>query len=175
MVATLSWLCFTFGVAFGTAMVPVISIELFVIGMASSQSTLHWSVLGAVVALGQLTGKVPYYLAARGSIKLPPLLHRAQHYRPPSARRERFRRRTKRLKMWFEALRERCHRHPQWMVGTYGCSAVLGIPPFMGMAVVAGLARMRLSVFLGMGMVGRFARFGALAASPALFASWFHF
>lgn len=172
MLATLTWLSVTFGVACGTALVPVISIEVFVIGMASSQSPLHWSVLGAVVALGQLTGKVPYYLAARGSIKLPSWLHRAQDYRPPSARRERFRRRTKRFKMWFEALRERCHRHPHWMAGTYGCSAVLGIPPFMGMAVIAGLARMRLSVFLGLGMLGRFARFGALAASPALFANW---
>lgn len=174
MFATLTWLSVTFGVAFGTALLPVISIEMFVLGMASSQPDLHWAVIGAVVALGHIAGKVPYFLAARGSIKLPSLLHRAQHYRPPSPRRERFRLRTKRIRMWFESLRERCQRHPHWMVGTYGCSAVLGMPPFMGMAIIAGLARLRLSVFLGLGMLGRFARFGALAASPALFAGWLH-
>ncbi|MPY78608.1 MAG: hypothetical protein GEV04_08945 [Actinophytocola sp.] len=171
----MTWLGVTFGIAFGSAIVPVISIEVFVLGMASAESAPHWALIGAVVALGQLTGKMPYYLAARGSIRLPSWLHRTQNNRPASPRRERFRLRTKRIKMWFETLRERCHRHPHWMAGTLGCSAVIGMPPFMGMAVIAGLARLRLSMFLGIGMVGRFARFGALAASPALFASWFHF
>lgn len=174
MLATLTWLGVTFGIALGSAVVPVISIEVFVLGMASSESAPHWALIGAVVALGQLIGKLPYFLAARGSIRLPKWLHRAQNYRSVSPRRERFRMRTKRVKVWFETVRERCHRHPHWMAGTLGTSAVIGIPPFMGMAVVAGLARMRLSTFFGMSVTGRFARFAALAASPALFASWFN-
>ena len=58
------------------------------------------------------------------------------------------------------------------MVGTYGLSSVLGLPPFMATSVLAGMVRMSLSAFVGAGLVGRFIRFSAVAASPALFAGW---
>lgn len=175
MHAALAWLCVTFGVSLGSALLPIISIEVFVVGMASSQPELHWAGIAAVVAVGQIIGKLPYYLAARGSIHLPDFLHRkAPRFRPPSERRERWHMRTKRIRGWIHALRERCHQHPHWMVGTYSVSAVVGLPPFMAMSVLAGLARLRTSLFLGVGLLGRFARFGALAASPGLFAGWLH-
>lgn len=44
----------------------------------------------------------------------------------------------------------------------------------MAMSVLAGLARMGTSFFVCVGLLGRFARFGALAASPGLFAGWLH-
>jgi membrane protein YqaA with SNARE-associated domain len=171
--AMLGWLCVTLGVAFGSALVPLISIEVFVIGLASSEPGVHWLAIGAAVAIGQITGKLLYYLAARGSIRLPAFLHdRLHRERSPSARRDRWQRRTKRLRMRLEALRERCHRHPHWMTGTYGVSAIVGMPPFMATTVLAGLARMRLCTFLAAGLLGRWLRFSVLAACPALFAGW---
>lgn len=175
MFATLTWLCVTFGIAVGSALLPLISVEVFVITMASSQPGMHWAAIAGVVAVGQLVGKLPYFLAARGSIHLPAFLHRKRlPDKPPSVRQERWRYRTKRIRGWFEAMREKCHQHPRWMIGSYGVSSVVGIPPYMAMTVLAGLADMRMSLFVGLGLTGRFVRFAALAASPALFVGWFH-
>ncbi|GAB2774035.1 YqaA family protein [Amycolatopsis magusensis] len=171
----IGWLCVTLGVAFGSAIVPLISVEVFVIGLASSEPGVHWLAIGAAVAVGQIAGKLLYYLAAKGSIKLPKFLHdRLHRERPMTPRRARWELRTKRVRAWLEALRERCHRHPAWMTGTYGVSAVVGLPPFMATTVLAGLVRMPMSLFLGAGLAGRFARFSLLAASPAMFAGWLH-
>ncbi|WP_216216316.1 YqaA family protein [Amycolatopsis aidingensis] len=170
------WLCVALGVAFGSAVVPLISAELFVIGLASSTSGVPWLAIGIVVAAGQVAGKLLFYLAARGSIRLPPFLADKLHGSGrDSARKQRWRERTKRVRVWLEALRERCHRHPHWMTGTYGASAVFGLPPFMATTVLAGLVRMPMSVFLTAGLLGRCIRFSALAASPAMFAAWLQF
>lgn len=173
----LAWLGVAFGVAFGSAVFPLLSIELFVIGLVTQQPNIPWLMLGAVVAVGQVTGKLIYYYAGRGSLRLPAFLHRWRERhcaeRPLSDRRLRWQLRTKRLRMLVDALRERCHRHPRWMVGAYSVSSVVGLPPFMATTVLAGLARMRLSAFLSAGILGRFVRFSTLAAAPALFASWF--
>jgi membrane protein YqaA with SNARE-associated domain len=168
-----AWLIVTFGVAFGSAVLPLISIEIFLIGLAAQEPHIPWLALGAVVAVGQVGGKLIYYYAARGSLRLPAFLHRKHPVdRPPSPRRERWALRTKRIRAWVEVLREKCHRHPRWMFGTYGVSSVIGLPPFMATSVLAGMVRMSLSAFLSAGLIGRFIRFSALAASPALFASW---
>ncbi|MGQ0841145.1 hypothetical protein [Actinokineospora sp.] len=167
----LAWLFLAFGVAFSSALVPLVSVELFVLGLIAQEPHIHWLVLGAVVAVAQVAGKLVYYFAARGSIHLPAFLHRAP--RPLTARRVRWELRTKRFRAWVETVKEKCERHPHWMFGTYSVSSVLGLPPYMATVLLAGLVRMRLSTFIGAGLVGRFIRFSLLAASPALFAGWF--
>lgn len=170
----LSWLCITLGVAFGSALLPLVSIEIFLVGLAVQEPHIPWLALGAVVAVGQVGGKLVYYYAARGQLHLPAWMHRrpGRQPRPLTARRIRWQLRTKRIRAWVEVVREKCHRHPKWMVGTYGVSSVLGLPPYMATAVLAGMARMSLSAFLSAGLLGRFVRFSAIAASPALCASW---
>lgn len=169
----IAWLGLTLGVAFSSALLPLISIEIFLVGLVTQQPHIPWLVLGAVVAIGQVAGKLIYYYAARGSLHLPKFMHRKSRLgAEPSARRERWRLRTKRVRAWIETLREKCHRHPHWMFGTYGLSSVLGLPPFMATSVLAGMVRMKLSAFLSAGLVGRFIRFSVVAASPALFAHW---
>ncbi|KAA9157590.1 hypothetical protein FPZ12_024645 [Amycolatopsis acidicola] len=171
----LGWFCLTLGVAFSSALVPVISVEVYVLGLMASEPAAGWFLVGAAVAIGQMAGKFLYYLAARGSIRLPPFLHdRLHRRRPPSRRRDRWHQRTKWLRGKVEALRERCHRHPHWMTGTYGVSSVVGLPPFMATTVLAGLVDMRMSTFVGAGLAGRFVRYSLLAACPAMFAGWFH-
>src|SRR5690349_11407006 len=166
----LMWLAVCMGVAFGSALLPLISIEIFLIGLVSQQPHLPWLALGAVIAVGQVAGKLIYFWAARGDLKLPAFLHRKP--RPLSPRRHRMTMRTKRIRALVERITERCHRHPRWMVGTYSVSSVVGVPPFMATSVLAGMARMRLAAFLSAGLLGRFVRFSLLAASPAIFAGW---
>ncbi|MGW7538762.1 hypothetical protein [Amycolatopsis sp. NPDC054798] len=169
----MGWVLITLGVAFGSAIVPLINAELFVIGLCASQHNVHWLWLGGAVAVGQIAGKLLYYLAARGSIRLPKFLHdRLHRERPLTPRRVRWQLRTKAIRGKIEALRERCQRHPHWMTGTYGISSLVGLPPFMATSVLAGMVRMRLSTFLAAGLAGRWVRFSLLAASPAMFASW---
>lgn len=168
----IAWLGLTLGVAFGSALVPLVSVEIFLVGLAMQKPNIPWLFLGAVVAVGQVAGKLLYYYAAKGDLHLPAILHRRKE-KLDTPRRIRWHRRTKRIRMWVEALREKCHRHPHWMVGTYGVSSVLGLPPFMATSVLAGMVRMSLTAFLGAGLIGRFIRFSALAASPAICAGWF--
>ncbi len=166
----LMWLGVSMGVAFGSALLPVISIEIFLIGLASQEPDIPWLALGAVIAIGQVAGKLLYYWAAKGDLHLPAFLRR--RHKPRTPRRHRMAMRTKRIRAMLERITERCHRHPRWMVGTYSVSSVVGVPPFMATSVLAGMARMKLSAFLSAGLLGRFVRFSLLAASPAIFAGW---
>ncbi|OLR94688.1 YqaA family protein [Actinokineospora bangkokensis] len=171
----LTWLCLTLGVAFSSAVVPFVSIELFVLGLAAKEPGIPFLLLGLVVAVGQVAGKLVHYYVGRGSIRLPEFLHRRLHAREPkplTPRRAAWQLRTKRVRAWVESVRARCQEHPRWMVGTYTVSSVVGLPPYMATVVLAGLVRMRLSTFIGAGLVGRFIRFSLLAASPALCAGW---
>ncbi|TVT49270.1 hypothetical protein FNH05_17095 [Amycolatopsis rhizosphaerae] len=169
------WFCLALGVAFGSALLPLISVEVFVVGLMATEPTARWFLVGAAVAIGQVAGKLLYYLAARGSIRLPPWLHdRLHRQRPPTRWRQRWHERTKGLRVRLDALRERCHRHPHWMTGTYGVSSVVGVPPFMATTVLAGLVAMPLVTFVAAGLAGRFVRYSVLASFPALFSSWLH-
>ena len=167
----IAWLGLALGVAFGSALIPLISIEIFLVGLALQQPHIPWLCLGATVAVGQVAGKLLYYYAAKGSLRLPAFMHRKKE-KLETRRGDAWHRRTKRLRMWVEFLREKCHRHPRWMVGTYGVSSVIGLPPFMATSVLAGMVRMSLSAFLGAGLIGRFIRYSLIAASPAVFANW---
>ena len=60
-----------FGISVAGALLPLISVELFVLGMAMSGPELPWWLLALVIAAGQLGGKLLYYYAARGAIRVP--------------------------------------------------------------------------------------------------------
>ena len=62
----LAWLGLTLGVAFGSALLPLVSVEIFLIGLAVQQPHIPWLLLGAAVAIGQVAGKLLYYYAAQG-------------------------------------------------------------------------------------------------------------
>nr|WP_042185687.1 membrane protein [Kibdelosporangium sp. MJ126-NF4]CTQ91946.1 hypothetical protein [Kibdelosporangium sp. MJ126-NF4] len=158
------------GVAFSSALIPLISIEVFVLALIAREPQIPCLALGAVVATAQVLGKLLYYLAARGSLRLPSFMHRKE--KPLTDRRIRWQLKTKRIRGWLHRITEKCHKHPHWMTGTYGVSAVVGLPPFMATTVLAGLAKMRMSTFIIAGFAGRCLRFTLLAMSPALLAGW---
>ncbi|SMD11074.1 YqaA family protein [Kibdelosporangium aridum] len=158
------------GVAFSSALIPLVSTEVFVLALIAREPNIPCLALGAVVAVAQILGKLLYYLAARGSLRLPTFMHRKD--KPLTERRIRWQQRTKRVRAWLHWLTEKCHKHPHWMTGTYGVSAVVGLPPFMATTVLAGLAKMPMSTFVVAGLAGRCVRFTLLAMSPALISGW---
>lgn len=167
----LTWLLVTLLVAIGSALFPPLSVELFVITLAARHPQYPALLLGAIIAIGQVAGKLLYYYAGRGDLKLPAFLHR-----PPKEKVPRTATGPLRLwhsftawcRKWWEWLRLRCHAHPRWMMGATAVSAVIGIPPFMATVVLAGLAGLSLRAFLLSCLPTRFVRFTVLAASPTL-------
>ncbi|MFI9384831.1 hypothetical protein [Kutzneria sp. NPDC052558] len=162
----LMWLAISLGVAVGSALCPLVSVELFLIAMVADghHPPIACWILGAVVAIGQVVGKLLYFFAARGHIKLPKWL---QPKDKPS-RQTWWTTAWARITTWFTALQARCERHPKLMIATTGVSSVVGMPPFMATTVLAGVARMSVIAFVGVTLAGRFIRFTALAASPNL-------
>ena len=51
--------------------------------------------------------------------------------------------------------------------------AVVGLPPVVGLALLAPASKVRLAPFLGIAFAGRALRFGLLAGLPRLFSGWF--
>ncbi|WP_208115672.1 hypothetical protein [Labedaea rhizosphaerae] len=159
----------TVAVAAGSALLPLVSVEVFVVGLMALHPALPVLAIGAAAGIGQLLGKVPFFLAARGSIRLPRLFRRE---RPLSARRHRMQLLRKRIRSAVDGVRERCLQHPKWLFGSYAVSSVTGLPPLLATTVLAGAGRMPVALFLTTGILGRTIRFTLLAAAPALLAGW---
>lgn len=155
--------------AAGSALLPLLSVEVLVLGLMAVHPTAPVFAVGAAAGIGQLAGKSLYFFAARGSIRLPGWLRRT---RPLTPSRYRLGVLAKRVRSLLDAVRERCVRHPRWMFGGYALSTVVGLPPLLGTTVLAGLARMPVALFLTTGVLGRTVRFTVLAAAPALLAGW---
>lgn len=150
-----------FGVSVASALLPVISIELFVVGVVLEGPDVPWWLLAVVVTAGQIGGKVLHYYAARGAIRLPRFCHL-------KTRREgngRWRGRLHRF-------RERCHHHPVWTNGMLFVSATTSLPPYAATAVVAGWAGVPVHRFVITGLLGRFLRFATLILAPGVVAAW---
>lgn len=176
-------LLLAFGVAIGSALVPVVNVELFVLASVAAEQAQSppWWALGAVVAVGQVTGKLLYFYAARGDMPLPDFVHRRTHAiadpgtdHPSlpvraggtSKLRHAWRITLHRCRVWLSRIRTKCHAHPKWMFGTHTVSSVVGLPPFMLTTVLAGFSGMSPALFLVASVPGRFLRFALLAMSP---------
>lgn len=159
----MEWLGLTFGFSLLSALVPVFNAEVYLVGLAARQPQLSWWLLGLVAAVGQMLGKLVFYYAGRGSLQLPARLRRKSD-----------KGRGGRWSRWFARFRETARDRPVWAFAVLLASAAIGLPPYAASAVLAGVAEVRLPVFLVSGLVGRFVRFGAIAASPGLLESaWF--
>ncbi|MGM1065529.1 hypothetical protein [Saccharothrix sp. Mg75] len=168
----LTWLGIAFGLAFATAVVPFGSIELFLIGLVTQRPDIPFAALGAAIAAGQVLGKLVHYYAAVGALRL--------SWRPPRWLSRRLPRRAARperepgrVAALLKAATERAREDPRWMAGVFGLSSVVGLPPFGMTTVLAGLTRMRVELFLAVGLAGRFVRYSCLAAAPAVFGDVF--
>ncbi len=137
----------TFAIATISSVLPIISIELFLIGVAMTAEPAHPSVLVALAATGQVLGKLPIYYASRGAARL--------CTRGTAERSERRRERLRRI-------RERASRwHPGVLLAT---SSILGLPPFSLLATAAGVLAIPARTFSIVVALGRAARFAAILA-----------
>lgn len=161
MLAVIGLSSAAFGMSVLSALLPLISIELFVVGVVLQAPTLPWWLLAVVVTVGQIGGKLLHYYAAQGIIRLPRFLHRSSE-----------REGRGRWRSWLHRFRSRCHRRPIWTNGMLLFSAATSLPPYAATAMVAGWARIPLHSFVITGLLGRFVRFSAVILSPGVVAAW---
>lgn len=158
----MEWLALTVVVCLVSALVPVVNAELYLVGLVTQQPQLAWWLVGLAAAVGQLAGKLVFYYAGRGLLRLPARLRRK------SERRGRWSARLARLQ-------QTCRDRPVWTVTVLVTAAAVGLPPFAATSFVAGAAQVPVGTFLVTGLVGRFVRFSAIAAAPGLLSAWWWF
>ncbi len=161
MLTVIGLISTAFGVSMAGALMPVISVEVFVVGLALSGPELPWWFLALVIAVGQSAGKLLYYYAAQGIRCLPRFLH-------PKAGAEPRGRAGRRL----EQFRQLCAQRPLWAGPMLLVSSAVSLPPFAASAVFAGWARISLPLFLGTALLGRYLRYGALLLVPGAVGGW---
>jgi len=139
------WLT-TFGVAVLSAVIPVVNIEIYLLG-ASALAPRHM-VIPLIVAgtLGQVIGKIALYYAGSGALKIP----------------------GKRLQGALQRMNTQMQERPRMGSALVFVSATLGLPPYYVVTLAAGAARMNLPVFLAVSLVGRLIRFTIVVAVPQL-------
>jgi membrane protein YqaA with SNARE-associated domain len=177
----LAWLFVALGIAITSSVLPIVSVEVFVVAFAAHHPHLPVLLFGAVTAIGQVTGKLLYFYAARGSLHLPAFMHRAAGASqnaealgpaPESGWRRWWHVVASRVRLAWLWLHDKCRRHPKVLIAATACSALFGVPPFLATTVLAGLAGLSLRTFVAASLPARFLRFTLLAASPGLVLHW---
>ena len=135
------------GVAFVSALVPLVNIEAY-LGVRGSVAGVEsvW-VLGFAAAFGQMVGKVVWYYLGASSL---------------SWRWVRKRIETPKAQLRLERWRTRTQERPILTGALVFVSAFSGFPPFAILAVLAGQLRMHLAQFFVLGLAGRWLRFAAV-------------
>jgi membrane protein YqaA with SNARE-associated domain len=153
--ATLGSLAGGLGLGLGSALVPVVNAEAYVV-LVSTRSPAHvllcLTVLG--VALGQTAGKVLLFESGRHA-RLPAWLSRRPRRTTPK--------RTRTGECFGNLLRR-----PRTGVPLVFASATVGLPPLAVISVLAGASGQRRTTFGLLCFAGRLVRFAALAAPLGL-------
>jgi len=131
--------------AFASALVPVLNIEAYLVALGALGEKRVW-LMSLVAGVGQMLGKLVWYQLGASSLRWPWVRRRVER---PKAQRQ--------LERW----RARTAEQPLVIAGLLFFSAVVGLPPFAIVAVLAGQLRMSLPIFLVAGTVGRTLRFAA--------------
>ncbi len=141
---------FLVGVA--SAVFPLINIEADLSVRAAVASVDAIWVMSLVAAVGQMLGKIAWYYLGASSLHWEWVRRRAE--KPKNAAR---------LETW----RARTHERPVFTGTIVFLSAFTGFPPFAVLSVLAGQLRMSLTLFLALGLVGRWLRFAAVLGGAA--------
>ena len=142
-----------FVVALVSGAVPVLSIELYLVGAVVAMDDGALVAMAAAAGLGQTLGKLPYYYVGRGTIAVPWMRRRAQ---TPGKW-------TERAEGW----RRKAEDRPLWGAGLVAVSSFASVPPFMVVSVLAGVVRMHVVLFSAVTFVTRTARFLIVVFAPA--------
>ena len=139
------------GASIASALVPLINIEAILVVSVSQAPGQLWGLLVAAT-IGQMLGKIVWYYLGASSLHWEWVRRRAE--KPKNAAR---------LETW----RARTHDRPVLTGGLVFLSAFTGFPPFAVLSVLAGQLRMSLTLFLALGLVGRWLRFAAVLGGAA--------
>lgn len=137
----------TFAVGAISSVIPLVSIELFLVAITLAHGTANAVPLIALATLGQVIGKLPVYAAARGVAAIP----------------GRQRRWVERVRTWVARFGNR----PNLVLVT---SAVLGLPPFSIISTAAGALAIPPRTFCSLVALGRALRFTVLVVIAAAYA-----
>jgi membrane protein YqaA with SNARE-associated domain len=159
------------GAGAASGLVPVVNAEALLTAATAGNPDL-WLAIAASVTVGQCAAKVLIYVAAReGPQRLRPdgrvgqLLARVRSHagnRVRTRRSETPGATTLKAKLQPRRLAELLGR-PVPGTSVVLLSAAVGVPPLAAVSVLAGTARLRLPLFVGACLVGRLARFAAIA------------
>ena len=139
------WLT-TFGVAVLSAMVPVVNIEIYLLGASALAPRQMVIPLVVAATLGQVIGKIGLYYAGTGALKV----------------------RGKRLQEALMKMNTQMQARPRMGGALVFVSATAGVPPYYLVTLAAGAARMNLPMFLVLSLIGRLIRFAVVVAVPQL-------
>lgn len=153
MTAPVAGLACGIGLGFGSALLPLINAEAYVLLVSAHRPTpalLALTVLG--LAAGQTLGKVLLFESGRRA-RLPNWLRGRRKPREPSPR-------------WARV--SELMRRPRTGVPLVLASAAVGLPPLAVVSVVAGASGQRRATFAALCFAGRLMRFAVLAAPLTL-------
>jgi membrane protein YqaA with SNARE-associated domain len=146
LIARFGLLTASFVVALISALFPPVNVEIFLLGVAAVAKPAALPAVVVASALGQMAGKIVFYFAGRGFVKLPLGRYQAK----------------------FDEWSVRLGRSQRGVDLVMFSSSLWGVPPFLVVPYLAGLFRLRLSRFIVLGLVGRLLRFSAVVALPAI-------
>ncbi|MGZ5416507.1 MAG: VTT domain-containing protein [Nocardioides sp.] len=135
-----------------SALVPLINIEAYLSVRAAVASVESIWILSLVAAVGQMIGKIVWYYLGASALNWGWVRRKVE--KPKAAAR---------LETW----RLRTHQRPGLTGGLIFVSAFTGFPPFAILSVLAGQLRMSLTLFLVIGLLGRWLRFAAVLGGAA--------
>jgi membrane protein YqaA with SNARE-associated domain len=134
----------TFAVSIVSALIPVVNIEIYLLGAAALAPRAMAVPLALSATVGAMIGKVVLYYTARGAVRLP----------------------GERLRRGLAAAQAQLEARPRMGKLVYFASATVGLPPYYVMSLAAGACGMNLPFFLVAGFIGRLVRFTAIVLLP---------
>lgn len=135
----------SFGISLASALIPLINIEAYVIGISSSGVGSAAAVtLSVVCGAGQSAGKVVWYEATRRGFESGWVQKKLSNPK---------------IRASYERWVERMEGRPWYGGAILFAAAFVGLPPLLVMAAVAGALKMPMWVFLPTIFVGRTLRF----------------
>ncbi|GAA1969923.1 hypothetical protein GCM10009718_01820 [Isoptericola halotolerans] len=149
----------TFAVSLLSGLVPVVSVEVYLGGVAAASDAAGSPAVLAGLALaagvGQTVAKVAWYLLAARSMQSRRLQRKLSQ---------------ERWRLMYERWHARIAGRPVLTTAVLLASACVGFPPLMIIAVVAGSLRVPMAIYVPTVLVGRTVRFWLLLTGVGWFA-----